>query len=46
MYEDKEDNFVCLLKKKLDFAWWNSFEENKNSFDSINLENNDSVLKQ
>ena len=37
-----------ILKKKTFrlCTWWNSFEENKNSFDSINLENNDSVLKQ
>ena len=50
-YEDKEDNFLSLFQKQLDFAHgriWsrNSFEENKNSFDSINLENNDRVLKQ
>ena len=42
----KKTTLYAYLKKNLDFAWWNSFEENKNSFDSINLENSDSVLKQ
>ena len=42
----KKTTLYAYLKKNLDFAWWNSFEENKNSFDSINLENNDRVLKQ